>query len=34
LSRAEADTAKMLGMTEKEYALHKIALQKEGKLAN
>lgn len=34
LSRAEADTAKMLGMTEKEYAMHKIALQKEGKLAN
>ena len=32
LTRAEADTAKMLGMTEKEYAQHKIALQKEGKL--
>lgn len=34
LSRAEAETAKMLGMTEKEYATHKLALQKEGKLAN
>ena len=34
LTRAEADTAKMLGMTEKEYAMHKLALQKEGKLAN
>lgn len=34
LSRAEADTAKMLGMTEKEYATHKIALQKEGKLSS
>jgi len=32
LTRAEADTAKMLGMTESEYAKHKIALQKEGKL--
>lgn len=32
LTRAEADTAKMLGMTETEYAKHKIALQKEGKL--
>lgn len=32
LTRAEADTAKMLGMTEAEYAKHKIALQKEGKL--
>lgn len=34
LSRAEAETAKMLGMTEKEYATHKLALQKEGKLPN
>lgn len=34
LSRAEAETAKMLGMTEKEYATHKIALQKEGKLSS
>jgi hypothetical protein len=32
LTRAEADTAKMLGMTDQEYAKHKIALQKEGKL--
>lgn len=34
LSRAEAETAQMLGMTEKEYAQHKLALQKEGKLPN
>ena len=34
LTRAEADMAKMLGMTEKEYWLHKSALQKEGKLPN
>jgi len=34
LTRAEADTAKMLGMTEKEYAANKLALQKEGKLSN
>ena len=34
LSRAEAETARMLGMTETEYAKHKIALQKEGKLPN
>ena len=34
LSRAEAETAKMLGMTEAEYAKHKIALQKEGKLTH
>lgn len=34
LTRAEADTAKMLGMTETEYAKHKLALQKEGKLPN
>lgn len=33
LSRAEADTAKMLGMTEQEYAKHKLALQREGKLS-
>lgn len=33
LTAAEAETAKMLGMTEVEYAKHKIALQKEGKLA-
>lgn len=32
LTRAEAETAQMLGMTEKEYAMHKLALQKEGKL--
>lgn len=32
LTRAEAETAQMLGMTEKEYAMHKVALQKEGKL--
>ena len=34
LTRAEADTAKMIGMTETEYAKHKLALQKEGKLPN
>lgn len=34
LTRAEAETAKMLGMTEKEYAMNKLALQKEGKLPN
>lgn len=34
LTREEADTAKMLGMTEKEYAQNKIALQKEGKLTH
>jgi len=34
LTRAEAETAQMLGMTEKEYAQHKLALQKEGKLPN
>lgn len=34
LTRAEAETAKMLGMTETEYAKHKIALQKEGKLSH
>lgn len=34
LTRAQADTAKALGMTEKEYATHMIALQKEGRLAH
>jgi hypothetical protein len=34
LTRAEADMAKMLGMSEKDYWLHKSALQKEGKLPN
>lgn len=34
LSRAEADTAKMFGMTEQEYAKHKIALQREGKMSH
>lgn len=34
LTRAQAETAKMLGMTEKEYAMNMIALQKEGKLPN
>jgi hypothetical protein len=34
LNKAQAETAKMLGMTEKEYALNMIALQKEGKLPN
>jgi phage I-like protein len=34
LSGVEAETAKMLGMTEKEYALNKLALQREGKLPN
>ena len=33
LSKAEAETAKMLGMTDKEYATHKLALQREGKLS-
>lgn len=32
LTRAEADMASALGMTPKEYAEHKIALQKEGRL--
>jgi hypothetical protein len=32
LSAAEAETAKMFGMTEKEYAQHKLALQREGKM--
>jgi len=34
LTRAQADTAKALGMTEKEYATHMIALQKEGRLTH
>jgi hypothetical protein len=34
LTRAEAEMAKTLGMTDKEYWLHKNALQKEGKLPN
>jgi hypothetical protein len=32
LSRAEVETAKSLGMTEKEYAANKMALQKEGRM--
>lgn len=32
LSAAEAETAKMFGMTEQEYAKHKLALQREGKM--
>lgn len=34
LSRAEAETAAALGMTEKEYAMNKLALQKAGRLPN
>lgn len=34
LTAVEAETAKMLGMTDKEYALNKLALQREGKLPN
>lgn len=34
LSRAEAEAAKMLGMTDQEYAKNKLALQREGKLPN
>jgi len=34
LSRAEAEMAQVLGMTDKEYALHKRELQKTGKLPN
>lgn len=34
LSAAEAEAAKMFGMTEKEYALHKAALKKEGRLTH
>lgn len=32
LTREQADTAQMLGMTENEYAKHMVALQKEGKI--
>lgn len=32
LSAAEAETAKMFGMTDQEYAKHKLALQREGKM--
>lgn len=32
LSAAEAETAKMFGMTEQEYAKHKLALKREGKI--
>lgn len=34
LTRAEAEMAQVLGMTDKEYALHKRELQKTGKLPN
>ena len=34
LTRAQADTAKALGMTDKEYYLHMVALQKEGRLSH
>jgi hypothetical protein len=34
LSRAQAEAAKSFGMTEKEYAMHMIALQKEGRLSH
>jgi hypothetical protein len=34
LTREQADTAKMLGMSDKEYAQHMIALREEGKLGN
>jgi hypothetical protein len=34
LTKAEAETAKMFGMTEQEYAKNKVALQKEGKMPN
>ena len=34
LTRAQADTAKALGMTDKEYYLHMTALQKEGRLSH
>jgi len=34
LTRAQADTAKALGMTEKEYATNMLALQKEGRLTH
>jgi len=32
LTSAEAETAKMFGMTDQEYAKHKLALQREGKM--
>jgi phage I-like protein len=32
LSAAEREMADMMGMTEKEYALNKLTLQREGKL--
>lgn len=34
LSRQEAETAKMFGMTEAEYARNKVALQREGKMGS
>ena len=34
LTRAQAEAAKSFGMTEKEYAMHMIALQKEGRLTH
>jgi hypothetical protein len=34
LTKAEAETARMFGMTEQEYAKNKVALQKEGKMPN
>lgn len=34
LTRAEAEIAKTFGMTEQEYAKHKLALEKEGKLSS
>lgn len=34
LTRAEAEMAVALGMTDKEYAIHKRELQKQGKLPN
>lgn len=34
LTRAEAEAAKMFGMTEAEYAKNKVALQREGKIGN
>lgn len=33
LSSSEIEMAKMMGMTDKEYAAHKLALQKEGKMS-
>jgi phage I-like protein len=34
LTREQADTAKMMGMTEKEYATAMLALREEGKLTH